>query len=624
MFVTFFMARSGSKYLRSLLNQHPDINDFGEVFHDRTKNFDSSDGLLRKFAEIALADEPVAGFQFRYPRHVKEFPEIFNLIESNKNIKMILLKRRNKLKGAISQQNSEKLKSATGKAHLFKGSAAKIDRLELDVGRVVRESLQREDLDRQYRLWAEERFEVMDVFYEDLCIDPEFEVNRVCEFLGCSPFKSSTLRESDLVKVTSDRISEAVSNFEELVAALGAVDRLEWLDGELVNKHVASEKKNIRAEKVPRVADKGEIIAYEGKGFSGKRIKLKVESLYVKTNCRFLEWSHKRELVASQGETLRISSDHAKSWGEIVTPCVFKKCYTTLGGVRLLQADDGVVYRYDEKGRFIDSVETGAHPWHGTWSIDQNPDTGTIIWCEYPYSDSEVNVWRSQDEGRSWSKCFVQKGHASDPKLGDIRHFHLVQKCSSIRGRWYLSSGDTELQSKFWVSDDDGESWKLVPINEVDGDLEGVPEELYGRLHRFTSIIQTDDKIIWVTDDTFKGAGARMCVVDKNKLSVVRVVSGGCGKNEIRNLIKIDDKFALAVSESKVDVRTASLVLIDFVNERLEWIGVLDNERGVKANFMNGLSAKSAFDGVFYSSSDNKVVYPAAMTLRWGVEISND
>ncbi len=622
MFVTFFMARSGSKYLRSLLNQHPDIHDFGEVFHDREKSFGDEHAVLNKFADIVLSSEPLSGFQFRYPRHVKEFPEIFNLIERNKTIKMILLRRRNKLKGAISQQNSEKLKAVTGKAHLFKNSSESMGCLNLDVPRAIKEALHREELDEYYKAWAGQHFETIEIFYEDLCKNPELEVNRICKFLGCSPFKPGLLKESELVKVTSDNIADAINNYEELTNSLEEVNKLEWVSNIDLLTDGAGSKKKTNFVLVERAAQKGKIINYEGFTFSGKKIKLAVDMLYVKTHARFLEWVGGKLLVVSQGDLLRFSRDDGNSWSELATPITYEKCFTTANDTHLLQANDGLIYRYDNNWKLVGTIKTGDYPWHGSWSIDQNPDSGTILWCEYPYSAETVNVWRSTDDGISWSKCFTQNGHATEPKLGDVRHFHLVQKCTSVRGRWYLSSGDTERQSKLWVSEDDGESWEVVPINKVIGATKGIPSSLYGRLHRFTSIVQTNNKIIWVTDDTFKGLGARMCVVDKDRLDVIRVVDGNCGKNEIRNLIKVDERHAFAVSESKIDMDTASLVLIDYLDEKIEWTGLLKNERGVKANFMNGLSALSAVGNKFYARSDNKVIFPAPMTLRWTLDIT--
>ena len=106
LFVTIFMARSGSKFLRSLLNKHPNINDFGEVFHNRKEKFLNEGSLMNELGDILLDPASRVGFQFRYPRHFKEFPEIVSLLEKNKErVDVLLLMRRNKLKGAISQQN---------------------------------------------------------------------------------------------------------------------------------------------------------------------------------------------------------------------------------------------------------------------------------------------------------------------------------------------------------------------------------------------------------------------------------------------------------------------------------------------------------------------------------------
>ena len=232
LFVTLFMARSGSKFLRSLLNQHPDIQDFGEFFHDRHRKFPQEGDLFAGLGQILLTQQPVRGIQFRYPRHFTETPEFPALLEAcPKAVKVLLLKRRNKLKGAISQQNSERLKRDTGKAHLFRDSGdVRLGKLELDIPRALDEASQRDRLDSEYKTWAENRFDTLEVFYEDLVADRTTVVNDICHFLGLRPFKPESLRESTLVKVTSDTLSDAIANHDALVPAARARGMERWLD----------------------------------------------------------------------------------------------------------------------------------------------------------------------------------------------------------------------------------------------------------------------------------------------------------------------------------------------------------------------------------------------------------
>jgi len=191
LFVTLFMARSGSKFLRSLLNQHPDIEDFGEFFHDRAKKFPTDSDLFTGLGQVLLTPCPQRGIQFRYPRHFIEIPEFTELLISRPQaVRILHLKRRNKLKGAISQQNSEALKKVTGKTHLFRESEiSNVEKLELDIPRVLKEAQQRDQLDAEYLQWATSRFETLEVFYEDLVEDRVRIVAAICRFLGLNPIR---------------------------------------------------------------------------------------------------------------------------------------------------------------------------------------------------------------------------------------------------------------------------------------------------------------------------------------------------------------------------------------------------------------------------------------------------
>lgn len=637
MFVIMFMARSGSKFLQKLLNQHPDVKDFGEAFHDRSKNFRDQTKVLERFASIALGGANRNGFQFRYPRHTKEFPEIFKVIEDNASgdLKLILLKRRNVLKGAISQQNAEWLKRQTGKAHLFLNSEQSYHKQKVDVDRAIREAYQREQLDSQYASWAMSSFSCIEVFYEDLCSNTYVELSRICSHLGISHFKAESLRDSGLVKVTPDNLSDAIQNYGELKQAVIKKGRPEWLDLGVSSSKFPGGTRASGSSYVKKLSDISQIIGRKLKGrslyqesvntVSGGKFRLVAEALRVRTNTLFLEHKVIGEsdvVIASQGNDILVSYDSCERFERWNVGKQFRKCFTTDSGYHLLQQGNGCIYRFDADWALVNESQTGQFPWHGSWSIDQNDRTGTIIWAEYPYASKVVRVWRSVDDGISWKECFSAEGHSVDPKGGDIRHFHLVQKCSLQSGVWYLSSGDTTAQSKFWISSDDGLSWQQQPIAEVVGDASCVPEGQVAKLHRFTAMVQTDNKLVWATDDTFHGQGAKVCVMNKESPRVVKVLEGDCGLNEIRNLIQLDSNHALAVSESKLDKRSISLTLINLREELIETTVKIANPVQKKSNFMNGVSSKKALGSCFYSRTDNIILRPSPMTTRWWFEIS--
>lgn len=355
---------------------------------------------------------------------------------------------------------------------------------------------------------------------------------------------------------------------------------------------------------------------------SENEISIKIEKFALKTNTRFLEdvqIGSERQIISSVADGVLVSSDNGKTWLEHRLEKDFKKCFTTLSGIHLLQNTNGTTFRYDSKWNFMDKVEVGDFPWHGSWSVSQNPKTGVIIWCEYPYSSERVCVWRSTNEGKTWDMCFEQNGHVSNPKAGDIRHFHLVQCCSTFDGRWYLASGDTEDQSKLWCSEDDGITWEKQEIGVIHDKPDSIKANLAGRFHRFTSMLQTETEIIFPTDDTFKGSGARICSIPKDNLSEIYVFDGSCGFNEMRNFIKIDNSYAIAISESKLDRSGVDVSIVDLLNKRVAKAFQIKNKEGVKTNFANSISSKVAINNQFYTLGDNCIFKPAPMTLRWSI-----
>lgn len=621
LFITVFMARSGSKFLRSLLNQHPDIHDFGECFHDRPKSFSEDSALLAKLGEIFLASAPLKGVQLRYPRHFREFPEIVDLVTRYPaGVKCILLKRRNKLKGAISQQNSERLKKSTGKAHMFRDSNPDLrQKLALDIPRAVKEAQERARLDDEYLDWARALFETHEVYYEDLVADEKGVVNGVCRFLGVNPFKPGTLKDSTLVKVTSDNLENAIENYDDLVRAVQKSGDPAWLgDAETVSTAVAPMQP--RPENV--------LVAETVSLASGGHLSISAYRMPLKTNARFVEQyeqpgTSSPVVLAVQNDDILESRDFGKTWQRYEIGLPVQKVFTTTEEHHLLQCETGTVHVFDASWRPVAQSDTGNYAWHGSWSIDQCPETKTIIWCEYPYCAETVRVWRSVDGGKNWASCFTETGHESDPKKGNIRHFHLVQKCTSVPGRWYLGSGDTAAQSRFWVSENDGKTWSEVTLEAINGlGASNIPEKLSSKVFRFTGMVQTENRIIWATDDTFSGAGAKLCSMDKSALGIVEVSEGHCGFNEIRNLIRIDDRLALAVSEAKLMRDIVSLTLVDYRAGAVEARVDLPNMRGTKSNFMNGLSARNAAPGgCFFARSDNITLYPAPMTILWRVQV---
>lgn len=216
-----FMSRSGSKYLRSLLNQnHFEIHDAGETYNEPNKN--SSEGpLFRSLSNLMVRPESRVGFHFRFPKQFPEYPILREWLEENSSsVDCIFLSRINHLKAAISQQNVYRLKDEVGKSHLGVSDDYKLPKLKVDLDKLISEIYQREQADVDYRNWAKRHFNTIEVYYEELCNHPEFEVARIFGFLGIEGLIKPQSTASNLKKATSDNLSDAIENYEEMCERL--------------------------------------------------------------------------------------------------------------------------------------------------------------------------------------------------------------------------------------------------------------------------------------------------------------------------------------------------------------------------------------------------------------------
>jgi hypothetical protein len=323
-----------------------------------------------------------------------------------------------------------------------------------------------------------------------------------------------------------------------------------------------------------------------------------------------------RELVARAGSMLYVSDDFGTTWREHRGPedVLLSLCFTTATGTRLLQEVDAPhVHVFDSDWQYVGRRDAGLNPWHGTWSIDQSA-SGTIMFGEYAPSSGELHVHRSTDDGRSWDPVFMQPGHATEPAAGRIRHFHTCTADPFIAGRWYVSSGDRGDQNRLWCSDDDGSSWRL--LSPELGDITGppVPDGRLANVVRHTAEAVLADAVVWPTDDHL-GSSARLVQLRKPELDRVDLIAS-FGRNELRNLVVLDDETFVVLSESKLDPTCAEAYVVRG-DGGVEATFRIENPGG-PASVARSRSSIAAVDGVFFSFSD--LEFPGKPRLvRWTV-----
>ena len=147
----------------------------------------------------------------------------------------------------------------------------------------------------------------------------------------------------------------------------------------------------------------------------------------------------------------------------------------------------------DSNLKIISNTRIGNTKWHSQTAIDQNNET--IMYAEYPYNGAHFNkkdifdpiVWRSKNYGLTWQNVF-------QIKYPIIKHFHTLIYVKS-NDTWILTSGDSEIQCKWFASIDNGENFIEITDKSVTNQS----------IHRTTCFISDDNYYYYATDDILNG-----------------------------------------------------------------------------------------------------------------------
>lgn len=256
-FVIWFRERSGSSFLCSLLNSHPDIfcrfEDFDllpiekrdpglpEVeplqyhknqFYRRVKGFD---GIVSDASEQLAIDhlrtimskpQTACGFKLKFEIQVAGYPEIVNDLHwMSRSLRVLYLTRKNVLKQAVSRQSMGRMRQ---QGHL--ANTRKIESrppLVLDVVRAVRQARFLLAQERRFAKSVSRFHRVLPVCYEDLQSKPLLIMANVLRFLGVD---AECELSSMVQKATPDRLSNAIENYKELADAVAGTELGAMLD----------------------------------------------------------------------------------------------------------------------------------------------------------------------------------------------------------------------------------------------------------------------------------------------------------------------------------------------------------------------------------------------------------
>jgi len=221
-FFIFFYERSGSTLLIKLLDQHPEIRCFPEVFHlnwgssvqsDRGKPIYKSEEEIRQQLEriYKTPKEKACGFKFKYPGQFKKYHIVSDYLKSQKDsIKLIFLYRKNKLKGAISKQNQLKLKEMNGNSNISINSSVNLPPFQLHIQSAIRYATRREKQDRYFHRKSNIFKYRYVISYEDLAQNPIEETQKIFNFLGVDDSFPPTIATK---KLTNNSIKKAITNY---------------------------------------------------------------------------------------------------------------------------------------------------------------------------------------------------------------------------------------------------------------------------------------------------------------------------------------------------------------------------------------------------------------------------
>jgi LPS sulfotransferase NodH len=228
-FIILGEARSGSNFLRGMLNTHPQVVTFGEIFRfydnigwelpafERYRQTPRLISLMQRdpvrFLERWLFEKfppsiGAVGFKLFY-YHAKEDSRkvIWPYLKDKKDIRVIHLKRKNSLRVLLSRKKAH----MTDKWTDLDGKEEDALSIALSPEECLEQFTWIRNMWREYDHFFREH-EMMELFYEDLTADRDGETQRVQRFLGVSPrhLLPSTHKQA------RQSLGEAINNYEAL------------------------------------------------------------------------------------------------------------------------------------------------------------------------------------------------------------------------------------------------------------------------------------------------------------------------------------------------------------------------------------------------------------------------
>lgn len=212
-FVILCRSRTGSNWLGSLLNSHPEILCLGEIFRPKC--------WIRRYLQLIaiyvvriIKPRTRVGFKLFYYHKIfgMTLEEGWSALRG-RDVAVVHLIRRDLLSVICSRERALKSNNwFTKSEHDLRRS---LDPIELDVDKVKKEIKETLEFIHSARQWFQTG-RYIEVSYEDLVEDSGTQLDRIQSFLGVC----STSLESRLVKQRVKPIFEDIQNFNEVIEAI--------------------------------------------------------------------------------------------------------------------------------------------------------------------------------------------------------------------------------------------------------------------------------------------------------------------------------------------------------------------------------------------------------------------
>ncbi len=232
-FIMLSYARCGSNMLKAMLNEHPQITCFGEIFnpaygkgylkwvnksflrrlsHKYLRDY-SIENFLNDICTIQTTGDPQAvGYKIMYPGQFERYPNFRDHWKINE-FKIIRLTRHNLLRRYLSSKIANK--ESRWSSSNYRGRQISIT---LDLDDLKRSINCLESIDCQIDTLAQE-FQYLNVSHEQIVLNRKSSLQNIFEFLGVDINQTEKI-EPRTVKQNPGELNMLIENYDEVRDAL--------------------------------------------------------------------------------------------------------------------------------------------------------------------------------------------------------------------------------------------------------------------------------------------------------------------------------------------------------------------------------------------------------------------